>query len=99
MARALAEYKVVGVRPTIPVLACIVAHADFRAGRLSTRLLERIMAGAVPERGRLRSVALAAAVLAEYERLGRRPLTPSPPATAEDRKSTRLNSSHSQISY
>src|SRR5881628_2087117 len=83
MARALAEYKVVGVRTTIPVLARIVAHADFRAGRLSTRLLERIMAGEVPARGRLRPVALVAAVLAEYERLGRRPLTASAPATAD----------------
>src|SRR6058998_439640 len=83
MARALAEYRVVGVRTTIPVLARIVAHADFRAGRLSTRLLERIMAGEVPARGRLRPVALVAAVLAEYERLGRRPLTASAPATAD----------------
>src|SRR6058998_287898 len=83
MARALAEYKVVGVRTTIPVLARIVAHADFRAGRLSTRLLERIMVGEAPARGRLRPVALVAAVLAEYERLGRRPLTASAPATAD----------------
>src|SRR5881296_4667382 len=82
MARALAEYRVVGVRTTIPVLAHIIAHADFRAGRLSTRLLERIMAGLPPARGRLRSVALVAAVLTEYERLGHPPLTPSPAADA-----------------
>src|SRR5437870_3818525 len=82
MARALAEYRVVGVRTTIPVLAHIIAHADFRAGRLSTRLLERIMAGLAPARGRLRSVALIAAVLTEYERLGHPPLTPSPAADA-----------------
>jgi acetyl-CoA carboxylase biotin carboxylase subunit len=82
MARALAEYRLVGVRTTIPVLVHIIAHADFRAGRLSTRLLERIMAGLAPARGRLRSVALVAAVLTEYERLGRRPLTPSPAADA-----------------
>src|SRR5439155_604806 len=72
----------VGVRTTIPVLAHIIAHADFRAGRLSTRLLERIMAGLAPARGRLRSVALVAAVLTEYERLGHRSLTPSPAADA-----------------
>src|SRR5437667_418596 len=82
MARALAEYRVVGVRTTIPVLAHIIAHADFRAGRLSTRLLERIMAGLAPARGRLRSVALVAAVLTEYERLGHPPLTPPPAADA-----------------
>src|SRR5881296_1934765 len=82
MARALAEYRVVGVRTTIPVLAHIIAHEDFRAGRLSTRLLERIMAGLPPARGRLRSLALVAAVLTEYERLGHPPLTPSPAADA-----------------
>src|SRR5881396_1622624 len=82
MARALAEYKVVGVRTTLPALAHIVAHEDFRAGRLSTRLLEWIMPDLAPARGRLRSVALVAAVLTEYERLGHPPLTPSPAADA-----------------
>ena len=38
MARALAEYKVAGVRTTIPVLERIIAHDDFRAGRISTRV-------------------------------------------------------------
>jgi acetyl-CoA carboxylase, biotin carboxylase subunit len=83
MARALAEYKVVGVRTTLPVLAHIMAHADFRAGRLSTHLLERIMPGLAPAHGRLRSVALIAAVLAEYERLGQSPVTPSVATTAD----------------
>src|SRR5947207_11838097 len=66
MARALAEYKVVGVRTTIPVLARIVAHADFRAGRLSTRLLERIMPTIPANESRFATVAVIAAVLAEY---------------------------------
>ena len=78
MARALAEYKVVGVRTTIPVLAHVMAHEDFRAGRLSTLFLERIVPGLATARGRLRSVALIAAVLAEYERLGRGAPPPSP---------------------
>src|SRR5439155_847738 len=43
MLRALGEYKVVGVRTTIPALERIVGHPDFRAGRLSTALLERIL--------------------------------------------------------
>jgi acetyl-CoA carboxylase, biotin carboxylase subunit len=89
MARALAEYKVVGVRTTLPVLAHIVAHADFRAGRLSTHLLERIMPGLTLAPGRLRGVALIAAVLAEYERLGARALIPSTPLTADAWRSGR----------
>ena len=71
MARALGEYKVTGVRTTIPVLARIIDHADFRAGRLSTQLLERILPELVPASGRYETIAVVAAVLAEYER-GRR---------------------------
>jgi acetyl-CoA carboxylase, biotin carboxylase subunit len=72
MARALAEYKVVGVLTTIPVLAHIVAHEDFRAGRLSTGFLDRILPTLTANRDRARAVAIIAAVLAEYERLGHR---------------------------
>jgi acetyl/propionyl-CoA carboxylase alpha subunit len=71
MARALGEYKVTGVRTTIPVLARIIAHDDFRAGRLSTQLLERILPDLVPSGGRHESIAVIAAVLTEYERLRR----------------------------
>src|SRR5438874_3084371 len=71
-ARALAEYKVVGVRTTIPVLMQIVRHPDFGAGRLSTGFLDRILPEVRRSAGALRSIALIAAVLAEYERLGHR---------------------------
>jgi acetyl-CoA carboxylase biotin carboxylase subunit len=81
MARALAEYRIAGVRTTIPVLQQIIAHPDFRAGRLSTDFLERVLPGLRPARGRHRSVAIIAAVLSEYERLGRAPL---PAASAAD---------------
>jgi acetyl-CoA carboxylase biotin carboxylase subunit len=77
MQRALAEYKVVGVRTTIPVLERIVAHPDFRAGRLSTAFLERVLPEIRPNDGRFESVAIIAAVLAEYER-GRRATVPAP---------------------
>ena len=82
MARALGEYKVTGVRTTIPVLARIVEHPDFRAGRLSTQLLERILPELVPARGRFEPIAVIAAALAEYHR-ARRPaaVAPSGPAS------------------
>jgi len=79
MARALSEYKVVGILTTIPVLAQIVGHDDFRAGRLSTGFLDRVLPTFAAERDRARSVAVIAAVLAEYERLGRRTIVESPP--------------------
>jgi acetyl-CoA carboxylase biotin carboxylase subunit len=71
MLRALGEYKVVGVRTTIPALERIIGHPDFRAGRLSTSLLERILPGLRAHDGRHASIALIAAVLAEYERTRR----------------------------
>jgi acetyl-CoA carboxylase, biotin carboxylase subunit len=79
MARALAEYKVVGVLTTIPVLAHIVAHEDFRAGKLSTGFLDRVLPTLTANRDGVRAVAIIAAVLAEYERLGRTDVEPPPP--------------------
>jgi acetyl-CoA carboxylase, biotin carboxylase subunit len=84
MARALSEYKVVGILTTIPVLAQIVAHEDFRAGRLSTAFLDRVLPTFAAEHDRARSVAVIAAVLAEYERLGRRTIVEAPPPSADD---------------
>jgi acetyl-CoA carboxylase biotin carboxylase subunit len=77
MARALAEYRVVGVRTTIPVLERIVAHPDFRAGRLSTGWLDRVLPGLSASQARVATVAVIAAVLAEYER-GRRAVAAAP---------------------
>ncbi len=71
MLRALGEYTVVGVRTTIPALQRIVAHPDFRAGRLSTAFLERVLPELRPNDGRLATVATIAAVLAEHERARR----------------------------
>ena len=81
MARALAEYRVVGVRTTIPALTRIVAHPDFRAGRLSTAFLERVLPDLRANDGRFASVAVIAAVLAEYERA--RHAAPPPAAPAD----------------
>jgi acetyl-CoA carboxylase, biotin carboxylase subunit len=68
MLRALAEYTVVGVKTSLPALTRIVAHPDFRAGRLSTGFLERVLPELRPHDGRLATVAVIAAVLAEHER-------------------------------
>jgi acetyl-CoA carboxylase biotin carboxylase subunit len=78
MARALAEYRIVGVRTTIPILERIVGHPDFRAGHLSTAFLDRVMPALVPAEGRLAPFAVIAAVLARYEGLSRGILQPWP---------------------
>jgi hypothetical protein len=66
------------------VLAQIVAHDDFRTGRISTAFLDRVLPTFAAARDRARSVAVIAAVLAEYERLGRRTIVASPPPSHED---------------
>jgi acetyl-CoA carboxylase biotin carboxylase subunit len=71
MLRALGEYHVAGVRTTIPILARIVAHDDFRAGRISTDFLERVLPTLTEGEPRHTAVAIIAAALAEYERGGR----------------------------
>jgi acetyl-CoA carboxylase biotin carboxylase subunit len=78
MLRALGEYHVAGVRTTIPVLARVVGHDDFRAGRLSTHFLERVLPELTGQDGGLRDIAVIAAALAEYERQTR--AAPAPPA-------------------
>jgi acetyl-CoA carboxylase biotin carboxylase subunit len=82
MARALAEYRVVGVRTTIPALARIVAHPDFRAGRLSTAYLERVLPDLRANEGRFASIAVIAAALAEYERARHAAAVAEPTAVA-----------------
>jgi acetyl-CoA carboxylase, biotin carboxylase subunit len=89
MSRALAEYRVVGVLTTIPVLAHIVAHEDFRSGTLSTGFLDRILPELTATRDRARSIAIIAAVLAEYERLGGRTIAEAPP-TSDWRRAQRF---------
>ena len=84
MLRALAEYTVVGVRTTIPALARIVAHPDFRAGRLSTAFLEHVLPDLRPHDSRFATIATIAAVLAEHERAGQ---TQGAPAADDARPS------------
>jgi acetyl-CoA carboxylase biotin carboxylase subunit len=81
MRRALAEYDVVGVRTTIPLLRRIVADSDFAAGRLSTAFLDRLLERERPMAGGpRRTVALIAAALAAYDRAGRQAPAAAPAA-------------------
>jgi hypothetical protein len=58
-----------------------VAHPDFRAGRLSTAFLDRLLAGVQPNEARHRDVAVVAAVLAVYARGRAAAVTPAATAT------------------
>jgi acetyl-CoA carboxylase biotin carboxylase subunit len=67
MTRALGEYRVAGVRTTIPFLRRLVDHQEFRAGRLSTGLLERVMPELTRAESSRQILAVVAAVLTEQE--------------------------------
>ncbi|HEY2992776.1 MAG TPA: hypothetical protein VGM22_08190, partial [Methylomirabilota bacterium] len=69
-------------RTTIPALERIIGHPDFRAGRLSTGLLERILPALHAHDGQHASIALIAAVLAEYERTRQPASAPTAPQNA-----------------
>src|SRR3984893_16949697 len=62
MERALAEYQIVGVRSTVPVLRRILRHPDFVAGKLDTQFMERL--DGAPVQGRHRTVAIIVAGVA-----------------------------------
>ena len=79
MRRALAEYRITGVRSTIPVLERIMADGEFAAGRLHTGFMERLLAEDAAPAPASRRLALIAAALAAYEGAARR--TPAAPAS------------------
>ncbi|MBI2878204.1 MAG: acetyl-CoA carboxylase biotin carboxylase subunit, partial [Candidatus Rokubacteria bacterium] len=90
MARALAEYRVSGVRTTIPFHVRVMAHPDFQAGRLSTAFVETLLGRkGLQVQGRHRQVALIAAVLAAYREAGRQTPPPAPPGPSPWTLSTR----------
>ncbi len=66
MARALREFRIVGVRTTIPLSVAIMGHPEFRAGRYDTGFLDRHAGELLRENGNVELAALLAAAL-EYE--------------------------------
>ncbi len=63
MARALREFRIVGVRTTIPFLAAVMDHPEFRAGRFDTGFIDRHLDGLLARDGNVEIAALLAAAL------------------------------------
>jgi acetyl-CoA carboxylase biotin carboxylase subunit len=79
MARALGEYRVAGVRTTLPILGRIMADDDFRTGRLSTAFLEQRLGDWQAAGARHAPIAVIAAALAQHERLAGAAAAAAPP--------------------
>ena len=69
MARALAEYQVVGVATNVAFLQRVVAHESFAGARVDTGFIARHRAALFPPRHPPAPQLLAVAALAEYARL------------------------------
>jgi acetyl/propionyl-CoA carboxylase alpha subunit len=82
MGRALDEFGVAGVQTTIPFHRAIMRDPDFLAGRLSTTLVERAVAGGrglpAPSPDRARAAAVAVALRARERAPGPLPAAPGP---------------------
>jgi len=65
MRRAVAEYRVVGVKTTLPLFERVLAHPAFAAGDYDTSFLDTALAAGKTRRGR--EIAVAAAAIRAYE--------------------------------
>jgi acetyl-CoA carboxylase, biotin carboxylase subunit len=66
MRRALGEYRILGIKTTLPFLERVLHHPAFVAGDFDTSFVERVFQGPDRERERPWEVALAAAAIRAY---------------------------------
>jgi len=76
MRRAVREYKVLGIKTTLPFFERVLRHPDFAAGRIDTSFVERLGRDARDGDERPWPVAVAAAAIRAYEK--RRPARIAP---------------------
>ena len=67
MRRAVAEYRVVGVKTTLPLFERVLAHPAFVAGDFDTSFVDTALAAGKSRRGREVEIAVAAAAIRAYE--------------------------------
>jgi acetyl-CoA carboxylase biotin carboxylase subunit len=67
MRRALAEYRVVGIRTTLPFCARVLAHPSFAAGDFDTSFVDVEVPGRPAPRARAVEIAVAAAAIHAFE--------------------------------
>jgi acetyl-CoA carboxylase biotin carboxylase subunit len=83
MRRALAEYKILGLKTTLPFLDRVLHHPSFEAGDFDTGFVEKVFAQADRDRERPWEVAVAAAAIRAYrDRLQARGVEVAPAASS-----------------
>jgi acetyl-CoA carboxylase biotin carboxylase subunit len=76
MARAVGEYKVLGIKTTLPFFDRVLRHPDFLSGSFDTSFVEKAFAAADRARARPVDVAVAAAAIRAYRERQARRLAP-----------------------
>jgi acetyl-CoA carboxylase biotin carboxylase subunit len=92
MRRGLREYRVLGIKTTLPFLERVLRHPDFVAGRIDTSFTERLGRDTSPEEDRPWPVAVAAAAISAFERRRAARTLPAVPAMSAWRREGRIES-------
>ena len=82
MRRAVAEYRVVGVKTTLPLFERVLAHPAFVAGDFDTSFVDTALAAGKARRGREVEIAVAVAAIRAYEERRAARLSPGAGAAA-----------------
>jgi acetyl-CoA carboxylase biotin carboxylase subunit len=82
MQRALSEYRVLGIRTTLPFLERVLAHPAFVKGEIDTSFVEKVFAETDRDRRRPLEVAVAAAAIRAYRERRTSRLMPGAATTA-----------------
>ena len=67
MRRAVSEYRIVGLRTTLPFFERVLAHPDFVAGTIDTGFVARVLAASNGRPPRSVAIAVAAAAIRAFE--------------------------------
>jgi acetyl-CoA carboxylase biotin carboxylase subunit len=96
MRRALEEYKVLGLKTTLPFLDRVLHHPSFEAGDFDTGFVEKVFAESDRQRARPWEVAVAAAAIRAFrDRVqARRDGESAPPSSGWQRREWRHPEGH-----
>jgi acetyl-CoA carboxylase biotin carboxylase subunit len=87
MRRAVSEYRILGLRTTLPFFERVLAHPDFAAGTIDTGFVGRVLAASNGRPPRSVAIAVAAAAIRAFE--ARRARSTRPGAGAAERPAWR----------
>jgi acetyl-CoA carboxylase biotin carboxylase subunit len=92
MRRAVSEYRILGIKTTLPFLQRVLAHHDFVAGDIDTGFVDRVLAAGDGRPARAVEVAVVAAAIRAFEE--RRAVRTQPGAALPAWRAASLREAH-----